>query len=49
MTGVGLVVAGTMKSGTVVPNTTLLLGPDKSGGFKPVMVKTIHHKRIAVD
>ena len=31
VTGVGLVVAGTMRSGTVVPNTCLLLGPDKSG------------------
>lgn len=49
VTGVGLVVAGTMKSGTVVPNTNLLLGPDKSGGFKPVIVKSIHHKRILVD
>ena len=44
-----MVVAGTMKAGTVVPNTTLLLGPDKSGGFKPVIVKTIHHKRILVE
>jgi GTPase len=34
VTGVGLVVAGTLRSGTVVPNTTLQLGPDKSGGFK---------------
>ncbi len=49
ITGVGLVVAGTMKSGTVVPNQTLLLGPDKTGGFKPVLVKTIHHKRLPVE
>jgi GTPase len=31
VTGVGLVVAGTLKGGTVVPNNALLLGPDKSG------------------
>lgn len=49
VTGVGLVVAGTMKAGTVIPNTTLLLGPDKSGQFRPVIVKTIHHKRTPVD
>ena len=45
----GIVVAGTMKSGKVVPNTTLLLGPDKTGKFNPVVVKNIHHKRTAVE
>ena len=49
MTGVGLVVAGTLKSGTVVPNQQLNLGPDKSGVFKPVQVKSIHHKRLPVE
>lgn len=49
VTGVGLVVAGTVRSGTVVPNTTLLLGPDKTGNFKPVVVKSIHHKRTPVE
>ncbi len=49
VTGVGIVVAGTLKSGTVVPNTTLLLGPDKTGKFNPVIVKSIHHKRTPVD
>lgn len=49
VTGVGIVVAGTMRSGTVLPNTTLLLGPDKTGNFKPVLVKSIHHKRTPVD
>jgi GTPase len=49
VTGVGIVVAGTLKSGTVVPNTALLLGPDKTGKFTPVVVKSIHHKRTPVD
>ncbi len=49
MSGVGIVVAGTLKSGTVVPGQTLLLGPDKTGMFKPVSVKSIHHKRALVD
>jgi len=44
-----LVVAGTLRGGTVTPNTTLLLGPDKTGAFKPVVVKSIHHKRTPVD
>ncbi len=34
VTGVGLVVAGTVKSGTIVPNQILMLGPDKLGNFK---------------
>ena len=49
VSGVGIVVAGTMKSGKVVPNTTLLLGPDKTGKFNPVVVKSIHHKRTPVE
>ena len=49
VTGVGIVVAGTLKSGTVLPNTQLLLGPDKNGKFHPVVVKSIHHKRTQVD
>lgn len=49
MTGVGLVVAGTMKSGTIYPNTVMNLGPDKTGMFRPVMVKTIHHKMVPAE
>jgi len=49
VTGVGIVVAGTMKAGKVTPNTALLLGPDKTGKFNPVVVRTIHHKRTPVE
>ena len=49
VTGVGLVVAGTLKAGTIESNTILNLGPDKTGNFKPVMVKTIHHKMLPVE
>ena len=49
VTGVGLVVAGTLKAGTVLPNQILNLGPDKAGVFKPVQVKSIHHKRLIVE
>uniref|UniRef100_A0A7S4W2L0 Tr-type G domain-containing protein n=1 Tax=Alexandrium monilatum TaxID=311494 RepID=A0A7S4W2L0_9DINO len=44
--GVGLVVAGLLRAGSVRPNQQLLLGPDKSSQFKPVLVKTIHCKRV---
>lgn len=49
VTGVGVVVAGTMLAGTVKPGQTLQLGPDKTGQFKPVQVRSIHHKRVEVD
>jgi len=47
--GVGIVVAGTIMAGTVTPNMTLMLGPDKSGHFKPVLVRSIHTKRTPVE
>jgi len=47
--GVGLVVGGLMRAGHVQPNQQLLMGPDKSSQFKPVMVKTIHHKRAQAE
>ena len=47
--GVGTVVAGTLLSGTVRPGQTLQLGPDKTGIFRPVQVRTIHHKRVEVE
>jgi GTPase len=47
--GIGLVVAGTLVSGTVTKNQDLLLGPDTNGEFKLVTVKSIHFKRTPVD
>ena len=44
-----MVVAGTMLAGKVTFGQTLLLGPDKSGQFKPVKVGGIHHKRVDVE
>mmetsp|Transcript_6842 Transcript_6842/g.11648 ORF Transcript_6842/g.11648 Transcript_6842/m.11648 type:complete len:619 (-) Transcript_6842:561-2417(-) len=47
--GVGTVVAGTVKSGTLFPNMTLMLGPDiGDGSFNRVAIKSIHYKRLPV-
>jgi hypothetical protein len=40
--GVGTVVAGSVLSGTITAGDTLLLGPDVTGQFIPVTVRTIH-------
>lgn len=47
--GVGLVVSGTLISGKVEVGQELVLGPDSSGKFKHVTVKSIHYKRSGVD
>lgn len=46
--GVGLVVAGTMISGTVGLGQTLYLGPNSAGGFTACQVKGVQRKRINV-
>lgn len=49
VTGVGLVVSGTLRSGTLKIGDTLMCGPDKFLKFNPVLVKTIHVNRVATD
>ena len=46
--GVGTVVSGTTMRGTIRLNDTLLLGPDPVGHFTPIVVKSIHRKRMPV-
>lgn len=47
--GVGLVLSGTIVSGTIHLGQMLLLGPDKKGDFRQVVVKSIHFKRSSVE
>jgi GTPase len=46
--GVGTVVSGLCLTGNITPNDTLLLGPDRTGKFNPVHIKSIHRKRLPV-
>mmetsp|Transcript_7483 Transcript_7483/g.18329 ORF Transcript_7483/g.18329 Transcript_7483/m.18329 type:complete len:689 (-) Transcript_7483:399-2465(-) len=45
--GIGTVVAGTLVSGVVTVGQTLQLGPDYTGAFKPVLIKSIHCMRTS--
>jgi GTPase len=47
--GVGLVVGGIVRAGRINANQQMLLGPDKTGQFRPVLVKTLHYKRVPTD
>ncbi|KAJ8318645.1 hypothetical protein KUTeg_003736 [Tegillarca granosa] len=46
--GVGTVVSGTLLQGHIKVNDTLLLGPDALGHFQPIVMKSIHRKRMPV-
>ena len=42
-------VAGTVKSGSISPNSSLLLGPDPgTGAFAPAVVRSVHYNRLPV-
>lgn len=45
--GVGIVVSGLVKSGTVKVGQIVNLGPDKNKSFKQIMVKHIHIDRMS--
>lgn len=47
--GIGLVVSGLLKAGTVRNNTQLLMGPNKLNEYKQVVVRSIHFNRVPVD
>ncbi len=46
--GIGTVVSGFLMSGVVSVKSTMWLGPDSSGTFKRVVIKSIHDKRTDV-
>lgn len=46
--GVGTVVSGTLLQGFIKLNDTMLLGPDALGQFQPIIIKSIHRKRMPV-
>jgi hypothetical protein len=46
--GVGTVVSGTTLRGHIRLGDTLLLGPDTLGQFSPIVIKSIHRKRMPV-
>ena len=48
VTGVGIVVAGDLISGKIYTNDKLFVGPDYSGKYYPVTVRSIHIKRVPV-
>lgn len=47
--GIGLVVSGLLKAGTVKTNAQLLLGPTKMNEYKQVLVRSIHFNRVPVN
>lgn len=49
VTGVGMVVSGIVRAGTITINQNLFLGPDSTGSFKSVVVKGIHSKRVPIE
>lgn len=44
----GLILGGVVEKGTIKVNQEMMFGPDRSGNFKPVVVKEIHENRVAI-
>jgi len=49
VTGVGCVISGIIKSGTATLNQNMMLGPDKTGQYKHVVIRGIHMNRVPVE
>jgi len=49
VTGVGTVLSGVVRHGTLLVNEQLLLGPFTDSSFRPVVVRSIHVKRTPID
>lgn len=49
VSGVGTVVSGIVHSGSIQTGNTLLLGPDKIGKFRPVVIRGIERNRVPVE
>lgn len=47
--GVGTVLSGTVLSGVLKANTSIMFGPDGSGKFTPADIKTLQRRRLPVD
>jgi len=47
--GVGTIVAGILRRGTIKLNDNVLIGPDSIGNYLKTQVKSIHCKRVNVD
>jgi len=47
--GVGTVVSGFLLSGTISVKSSVWLGPDSTGAFRKVVVKSIHDKRMEIN
>ena len=48
VTGVGIVISGTVTAGTLRVNQTLMLGPHSDNTWKEVFIRSIHCKRVPV-
>jgi GTPase len=44
--GVGLVVGGTMQEGQVLVGQKMMLGPDRTGAFRSIVVRSIHRQCV---